>query len=144
MNKVKLTYEQAEMALRALSQFNPPISINGKIAIARNLTKLKEISSEREHLRAMLVFESIEDKNKKLDGNLNAVLTPKEQLVFQPKWKELLKTQVEVDFWPLYIFDSSEGAPKNPPLAVDISKWPLPTELLEPLLDILIVDNPSV
>lgn len=140
--KVELTYQQVEEALQALQDFNVACSLRTKLRLARNMRKLANLRTDKEHVRHRLANEVIEDKSRKPDpGQQGLALSVAEQDKLAPQYEKLMKTVVEFDCHPIYLYDSVVGQqPKDKDHDIDISTIKLYNHLLAALVDIVLFE----
>lgn len=140
----ELTNQQIEDAVLALELFNPAVSLKTKLRLSRNLRKLTAARHEKEHDRTRLVYSAITDKSKKPEQNQQGgvVLTPEEQLRFNPEYRALMSITQKVEIHPIELYDSSiEQEPIDPDHAINVHDVPIPNDVLCRLLDIVLFEH---
>ena len=141
--KVTLTFEQVEKAFSALIGYNPAVNYKTKIRLSRNLSKLESAFKQLQRDRNRVTLSVVTDKSRKPDNERSGILlTADEQLKVDPDIRELMKETVEVSLHPVWLYDSSVGQVPNDPLhCLDISKIPLPGDVLSGLIDVVLIEQ---
>lgn len=135
---MRLTNQQIDDAILALEAFNPACHFRTKMRLNRNLRKLLSARQDKEHDRIRLTYSVVKDKSRKSEANGSIQLTAEEAVEAQDAYKRLMKTEVEVEIHPVEIYDGEAGQkPKDPELAIDLSKVPLDNRILTSLLDVV-------
>lgn len=140
----ELTNQQIEDAVLALEVFNPSVSLRCKLRLSRNLRHLNAARHAKEHDRTRLVYSAITDKTKKPEQNQQGgvVLTPEEQLRFNPEYRALMDEKQKVEVHPVEIYDSEVGqSPLDPEHSIDISKTKVPNDVLSRLIDVVLFEH---
>jgi hypothetical protein len=139
---MQLTNQQVEDAIAALEHFNPPVHLRAKLRLNRSLRKLIQARQDKEHDRIRLSYGVVKDKTRKTEPGGAVVLTAEEAAEAQDLYKGLMREKVEVELYPLEVYDSEAGQkPADPELAVDASKIALDNRILSALLDVVLVET---
>jgi len=141
--KVTLTFEQVEKAYSALVAYNPAVQYKTKIRLSRNLGKLESALRHLHRDRNRITLSAVTDKNRKPENERTGILlTAEEQLKIDPEIRQLLQDTIEVSLHPVWLYDSSVGQVPNDPLhCLDISKIPLPSDVLSGLIDVVLIEQ---
>jgi len=141
--KLVLTFEQIEKAYSALVGYNPAVQYKTKIRLSRNLGKLESALRHLHRDRNRITLSAVTDKNRKPENERTGILlTAEEQLRIDPEIRQLLQDTIEVSLHPVWLYDSSVGQePKDPLHCLDISKIPLPSDVLSGLIDVVLIEQ---
>jgi len=113
--KTTLTNAQINDMVNAHREFNPPnIEFRAKNRLGRNMRRLVRAQEEYDFLRIQLMYSHIKDKEKKPENPQASLLTPSENIGFQPEIKKLLQQTQEVELHPLFLYSTKNGGQPSP------------------------------
>lgn len=143
--QMKLTNQQVENAVNALTQFNPACNLKTKLRLSRNLRKLVQALQDKEHDKQRLLCAAVRDKARLQTANGSVPLNAEEMQQFQKEHEQLMQEAVEVELQPIALYDSKvephEKGPKDLTHAIDVSEVAVPNSVLMALVDVVFVEE---